>query len=463
MWRRLIRYNSRAEAFTLVVFGYRIHVFRVVPAMNKLLKLSKSNHAKLLARAGKNIFGLDSRESGMLNAHYGELKRIYQSYLLKQERASELARQFWTCMQNELVEQRTSARQVCLGAWTYDRVFHASTTAIYGKSLLETYSGLGNDLSIVEKNFAPLFAGLPRFMIPEAYRARENILEGLVRWNSQICSLYDGVPLDPEAVRWDPRLGSRVLQAQRAWCHKYGFSPRGVAAMDCGFLFALSTNAIPATIWMLMHILAPRGDETLMPTVMEELASAQSNDGGVDIARLMSLPLLQSIYLEVLRLYTDLILLRQIDRQVRVPLDDERQVVLDKGFVFCPVWFYHRDSEKYGHPPADEFYPARFLREDPISGAHVFTTPAAGQLFAYGYGEASCPGRDFAKQEILGAVASILLAFEVDFIGYLDDKGNPSPAFPGPAAMSNVSSGVLSVGGDMKVKLRPRIYKPGQP
>ena len=62
-----------------------------------------------------------------------------------------------------------------------------------------------------------------------------------------------------------------------------------------------------------MNILNPNGGSSLLPRVLEELRQAEKPDGSLDIPTLVSQPLLQSIWNETLRVYTDVLVSIHID------------------------------------------------------------------------------------------------------------------------------------------------------
>lgn len=91
------------------------------------------------------------------------------------------------------------------------------------------------------------------------------------------------------------------------------------------------------------------------------------------------------------------------------------------------------------------------------------TAGSNGRFFPFGGGTYVCPGRVFAKQEVLGAIAAFLLAYKVDFVEYLsfDKAGKPihKGVEPGgfPVVKKQFSgSGVVISEGDMLVRLRRR-------
>ena len=65
------------------------------------------------------------------------------------------------------------------------------------------------------------------------------------------------------------------------------------------------------------------------------------------------------------------------------------------------------------------------------------------------------PGRLFAKQEALGALAMILSRFDFEVRGFVDEKKKPTTSFPGFARACGGTGGLVP-GGDIKVKVRRR-------
>jgi cytochrome P450 len=238
-----------------------------------------------------------------------------------------------------------------------------------------------------------------------------------------------------------------------------GLTMQSRAASDLGFIFGLSSNAIPASCWMLLHILDPNGDKTLLPRVLAELETVRtSHDDGINISTLVSLPLIQSILQETLRLYTDVLVARDINADLTLPVDEgKRQVQFRKGdLVMVPSWLGQRDEERWNNPPHDVFYAERFLKRDPETGVDVFTMAGtAGKFFPFGGGKTICPGRVFAKQEVLAAVATVLLNYDILPISFLDGQGKKTDKFP-CLAKTFGGPGVIPIQGDMEVRMKRR-------
>lgn len=98
----------------------------------------------------------------------------------------------------------------------------------------------------------------------------------------------------------------------------------------------------------------------------------------------------------------------------------------------------------------------------------VFSTQGtAGKLFPFGGGAHICPGRVFAKQEILAAVSTVLLGFEMEFVGWAGGKGegmrkeglldeeDVKNGFPGHKR-GHVGLGIMAMEWDARMRVRRR-------
>lgn len=395
-------------------------------------------------------------ETGMTNLEYQEQANVH--YLLRPSAVNELTAEFVSRL-GDLLAGEDESQEVRLYEWLRASMFRASTDAFMGTGMLDMIPDLERDFFEFDKGFLTMFYGVPRWMSSRAYDVRDSLLDRLEAWQ-KATRQTTWPPADPAGnVQWEPRWGSRANRARQLFYERVGMTFRGRASLDLGFLFAASSNVIPATGWMLLHLLDPKLDQSVLPRVMDELETARLPDGTLDIAVLVALPLMTSIYHEVLRLYIDVLVTRELDRDVTLPLGEgknPRTTLLRKGgIVFAPSWLGHRNAESWATPaPANAFCADRFLRADPDTGKAVFSTQGSlGKLFPFGGGKTICPGRVFAKQEVLGSVASVLLDFELEACGFVDDKGKPTDDFPGMRE-GFTGNGTVAMGGDMRVKMR---------
>ena len=180
-----------------------------------------------------------------------------------------------------------------------------------------------------------------------------------------------------------------------------------------------------------------------------------SSDGQsqIDIDRLCQEPLVQSIYAEVLRAHNGTVIARvpQIPNFSIAgwlfPKDDPIIVSSYDTARVPSIWNQGTQDEPH---PVDEFWPERFIVDpkDPASGpvlpnirarslensqADTHDKPqqpyfsldgTTGSWVPYGGGSRMCPGRHFAKKELIVTMAMFLTAFEIELMprdGWIQD------------------------------------------
>ena len=188
----------------------------------------------------------------------------------------------------------------------------------------------------------------------------------------------------------------------------------------------------------------------LLSRVREELeASVCSQPGtqkpGMSIQKLVVLPLLGSIYHECLRLRS----FNVVVRQVRDPVHIDGYLLKAGNLIMSPCSPSHHDQNVWLTPDhaADEFWAERFMEAN--RKRHV----EDGNYFPYGGGRAMCPGRFYAKQEILAAVALTVAQF--DFKGQEMVRANALGTGTGPRIGSE-ARGVVRPDRDLRVRIKRR-------
>ena len=165
----------------------------------------------------------------------------------------------------------------------------------------------------------------------------------------------------------------------------------------------------------------------------------------LDIDKLCSQPLLQSIYAETLRLRVALFVTRTPENEApslgdwKFPANETIVLSSRTGAMNPNIW--NADTAVNPHQ-LDTFWADRFLiyPNDPLSGPSrkdiiladenysesmteerpLETEPrfslegVAGGWIPYGGGQRMCPGRHFAKQEIIGTLALLLTHYEIE-------------------------------------------------
>lgn len=206
---------------------------------------------------------------------------------------------------------------------------------------------------------------------------------------------------------------------------------------------------------------------------------SQIPDLGLDIPRLCALPLLTSIYMEELRLRAAATVTRQ------VATDDfavEGWRLRRGASVVAMPWLGGQDGGFWegsrGGRDVRAFWAERFLEypkdsatgavgdhKDPGMGhkggkggrtveddrsAKVATAGIQGHYFPYGGGVKICPGRFFAKQEIMTAVAVLFRVCEVDLVDVEGAEGIKGD-------MARFPLGTLPMDGRVPFRIRRRV------
>ena len=209
-------------------------------------------------------------------------------------------------------------------------------------------------------------------------------------------------------------------------------------------------------IWNIIEIFR---DKCLLSRVRAELTAAefQGIASSQDVEKLLSLPLMQSIYAELLRLRIEVQMVFSSDRE-DIRINEWR--FPKKSLVMIPAGAAHRDPDfwntKNGEYPTDRFWADRFLAhpDDPWSGPHrdyvtdrdkseetkktgsdfkkakFVSSGLANSFMPWGIGERTCPGRGLARREIVAICAMVVDRFDIE-ITPTDASFELSPAFYG--------------------------------
>jgi cytochrome P450 len=472
-------YPREIGACTLLLGGQETHLIFSPSAVQALFRSKATTRELFNQQVVARSFGLSTEDVARLHGldergmrkdfekpdldpvHIHEA--INNEKLLKSDAVNELTKEFSRVFRDEVQTElsgKGQTREVGLYAFLRPLVFKASTIALMGEKILQSYPELEDDFFEYDNVMLDLFLGLPKTIIPKAFRIREKTIAGVLRWHNELAKEGRSTPTDPDGeVGWEPYYGSRTNRARQIFYEKIGLSMHGRAGLDLGMMFGLLSNATPTVGWIMMHLLDPNGDATLLPRVLEEVKTARMEDGTLDVPKLTTLPLLQSIFQETLRLYSDTLVTRLVLEDLSLPIEERGNVLVKKGsLAMAPTWLGHRDTQAWdveAHP-SDSFYAERFITMNPETGKPIFSMNGTlGKLFPFGGGKNICPGRVFAKQEVFAALAMVLLTFEFEFLGFVDDKGKDRNQFPG---FKDAYSGttILVMDGDVRVKVKRR-------
>ncbi|KAG9241617.1 cytochrome P450 [Calycina marina] len=281
--------------------------------------------------------------------------------------------------------------------------------------------------------------GLPKWWIPKAYSLRESLVRDVLQWHAIARRRFQESDVDSDGDA-DPWWGSKFIRERQKFflgIDHWNFD--STARSDFGLIWGFALNVHPATIWTIVEVFK---DKVLLARVRAELATV--NFHGVhakeDVDLLLGIPLLQSIYAEVLRLRVEVVHLfhsKHEDIQLKewkIPKSHLSVIETYSAHKNADFW-----NTRDGQYPLDTFWADRFLiyPNDPSSGplkksqrelkskAAETMSPGkpffkesgtADSFFPYGIGERTCPGRFFARRAIISVCATIVHDYDIDLL-----------------------------------------------
>lgn len=178
-------------------------------------------------------------------------------------------------------------------------------------------------------------------------------------------------------------------------------------------------------------------DPSLLEAVREEVATVttiepETGRRTIDAQKLVTLPLLQSIFTETLRLRINF----NITRDVKQPVTLDGQVIPKGAMLQAPMMVSHYEEAVWGTTDhaASEFWAERHIKYiDETDGSgqthrkRVYAMAGrATSYFPFGGGANVCPGRYYAKSEVLLTIGLIVSRFDIELAGWTKADGSPS-------------------------------------
>ncbi|KAI1456428.1 cytochrome P450 [Annulohypoxylon moriforme] len=326
--------------------------------------------------------------------------------------------------------------------------------ALCGPHLLRLNPHFLRDYWEFDRNLQTYLQGMPWFLAPKAYAARKRVLDAVKIWQQYARDNFDdlAVGADGDDLFW----GSSFFRERQGMFLKMdGFDYDAIASQDFGAIWA-ARNSITAASWAIFEIFR---DPELLASVRREVdgCALTNTDGGLrfDIDQLLRLPILQAVYAETLRLRMDFYIVRMPDRVV---MNIQNWVIPRRKVIVTPTTVAHMDSKAWNtginnEHPVDQFWIGRFLKYPSQPHDHAspkFSTKEfEGSWIPYGGGPRQCPGRHFAKRQILLTTALMVSLFDCEIL----EEGKD---IQGDSTLMGFGSGVSSPTGKVPVKIRRR-------
>ncbi|KAL8672925.1 MAG: hypothetical protein Q9168_002631 [Polycauliona sp. 1 TL-2023] len=436
--------TSRSLAIMVNAFGCpqnMVHLFKPhQPSADSSNKGDGENIEQLIHRAVK---------SGLSGAHLDALTSRYQQNLAAAIEGSHSFDEAW----KELPD---------LNSFVEKRVFEAAVQSMFGTHMLSLNPTLADDFWAFNRVIGTLFMGLPMWLSPAAYRARDKMLRNIRKWQrhaEEHCSIEKLGDVD-----WEPYYGSKFIRERQGLLDKRGImDPTARAAENFAFMWATNSNSVPAATWFLYEILQDpklqkRVRSIISPTALHPVLEDTTRERvpTFDTPKLCSDALLQSLYAETLRLRVAVLVVREPARDNfsfrgwHIKKNEVLSISTRTEAMNQDIWNTGDDQDLH---PLDTIWADRFIidPEDPSSGPlrlpkerrnkpRVPAIHVNGQADArkpyfsmdglsaswipYGGGTSLCPGRHFAKQEIITTAAIMLEAYDFELMD-ADGKNRP--------------------------------------
>ncbi|KAJ4424430.1 hypothetical protein N0V82_000952 [Gnomoniopsis sp. IMI 355080] len=444
-WRRPLRIRAGSRYFTLVANPeHIIAVFRAAkqagakPATGMALR-------RVLGASAKAAQYWDADDSGIatqprkgtnvpseFRVHYW-VAHTAQEFLsgshlqaLNEKFITTLNSQLKQALETRLREESSPNSWVeypDLYSFVQSTVGRSATTTLMGPHLLELAPDLLDDFRTYDNNLLKFLFGWPRRWAQEAYLARDRLREALKKWHAvaheeAAASLDQVAETDPE---FNEYFGSKLIRSRQSAMMRMNLDDHDRASLDLGLMFAVNSNVLRAIFWFLLHAVQ---DRNLQARLLSEVRKCRRPNGVFDVEALSQQPRLQSAFAEVCRFYVAIGITRTVKHSDLklgawvVPVGETLAIFSRTAAFSDEAWaaLGHRPGR-----PLSVFDAERFLvpPNPDTAGASaddlVFSLEgAAGCWLPFGGGQRKCPGRHFAKSEMLGTFAMLLTKYEVE-------------------------------------------------
>ncbi|KAI0596336.1 cytochrome P450 [Biscogniauxia sp. FL1348] len=371
-------------------------------------------------------------------------------------------RPFWNRFAGNITQQLYGLYNRIGSDWEYhadlmkmvgDETAVSILDALCGPYLLGLNPHFLQDYWEFDRNLQTYLQGVPWFLAPRAYAARKRVLDAVKVWQQHARDHYHDSSRGDDGD--DPFWGSSFFRERQAmFLEMDGFDYAAIASEDFGAIWAVR-NSISATSWAVFEIYR---DPELLASIRAEVDACvlTSVDGRIrfDIDQLLRLPVLQAVYAETLRLRMDFYIIRMPDR---VDMNIQDWVIPRRKVIVTPTTVAHMDSKAWNtgsknEHPVDRFWVGRFLKypsKSPAASPEFSTRELEGSWIPYGGGPRQCPGRHFAKRQILLTTALMVSLFDCE----ISKEGKN---VQGDSTLKGFGGGMAHPAGKVPVRIRHR-------
>ncbi|KAK3317496.1 putative cytochrome P450 [Cercophora scortea] len=435
-----------------------IFLENVFPALYRMSKDEKQRFAD--DKSGRGRQPAPGTEHMPAHQRYWHgYEHVHSEYLSRAQHQRPMAEQFQTFIAAALDKHfppGLAAKPETVSVMDFCRrhVAEAAVKTLLGPRIFELFPDVLDAFWEFDSNICLITLALPKWLFPGPYRAQERFYTIIRKYLAATYTddAFDSVAAEADQDGWNPKSGARVSRELVKWLKTSGFQDEVAVGALAMLMFAMTSNTIPIVMWMMIEITR---DPSLLCAVRDEVAQAYISQPGKDAAsrtldldKLSTMPFLQSVFAEVLRLHMNFNLMRNVNEPIAV-----EGFTLPRGSMLqAPMKVAHYDETVWGAPghAAAQFWAERHIKYEETADADgsVRKVPVfamAGRpssFFPFGGGQQICPGRHLAKHEIFTVIALLVSKFEIEPLEWTNTDGSPSlraargdPRFSGIGAM----------------------------
>ncbi|XP_066537209.1 cytochrome P450 7A1 [Hoplias malabaricus] len=366
------------------------------------------------------VFGHADFTSPLYRECYWEVHSIFTQTLQGQplQHITETMLDNMQTVVRQCLPSENSWKEEGLQCFTNRIMFEAGYLTLFGKKngfvQVDSKGAVGicmqkakQDFLKFDQAFPLLAAGVPISLCLHALWAREALAEKLLHGelHQRMCI-------------------SDLIQRRMDAFDRMHLDEIGKARTHVCVLWASQANTLPAAFWSLYYTL--RCPEALaaarceVDQVLQQLDQPLfDHDIPISLSKkqLDSMPVLESIIKEALRLSSASIMIRVANDDFTLTLDSGQTAAIRKGdYIALYPQLIHMDPEIYPNPT--EFKFDRFLDEDGQRRNQYFKNDRElkNYLMPFGSGASKCPGRFFAMNEIKEFLTVVLRYYDLNLV-----------------------------------------------
>ncbi|MCJ1468018.1 hypothetical protein MMC07_006644 [Pseudocyphellaria aurata] len=331
--------------------------------------------------------------------------------------------------------------------WIQKLAFLAATESLCGSSILSLHPTLTEDFWAFVGCLPTLVKWVPRWSSPVAHKKRDKMLMMVKEWHAFADAHSDFAKPAADDPEWDPYFGSKYVKARQRSFHGIGMmNADGRASEDLALLFAAHANSITAVFWTVFEVFSR---PSLLSRVRDIAQSAHDTRAQQsESIQLDKNPLLQSVFAETTRLRVPSVMPKVAtggDYQLgewSIPEGSILAINAGAGAMNKDVWNAGTAEEPH---PLEGFWDERFLiypnkpnsgplrkqkgafgadnqalathsstQEKPSHEPTFSLSGLGGAYIPFGGGPSICPGRHFARKEVVTTLSILALRFDVE-------------------------------------------------